>query len=128
MDIIKLKKIKEFKSKTYYELDKEPGRISYSPDIFLLPRFGKESYLKEIDREAFMQLVINSNFLVWELENYEHFTRLLSLIYQPFSLSELRLNSLKSLVNLSQCYILGIKRGEIIKDTVNRIKVLFKTK
>jgi hypothetical protein len=120
----KLRKIKSYKLKTFFEFENNKGLAPYKPDIFLFPRFGKKSYCNEVDKDEFLQIINNTNFLVCEMENYIHYTRLFNLISGVSYSDQPRYEALKKLVDSCRCYYLGIKRGEKISTTVERIRLL----
>ena len=119
-----MKKLREFKLKTFYELSGPESPTAKLSFVFLLMRFARDPYLQEINKDEFVHLVYNTNFLVWELENYEHFARLLNLIGRNVSLKDLRLSAFRELTQRSRCYLFGIGRDETIDQALFRIRSL----
>lgn len=125
----KLNQIKEFKEKVFYELAIDYDNLELGPGFFILPRFAQKPYLKEItDRQEFAQLVYYTNFLVCEVENYQHTAHLLGVLFPKVDLDKLRFAGLSNLINSSKCYFLGIGRGEKINETVERLRALMHNK
>jgi hypothetical protein len=120
----RMKKIKEFKLRDFYELNGDFKLSSFRPTFFIYPFFGKQIYLRQVDPADFIRIVYQTNFLASELENYQRYARLLNLLVPFTHLEANRLSDLKNLIHSARCYFLGIGQGEARQDTLDRIRKL----
>lgn len=119
----RFKKINDFRAlKDFYEpVDFDSG-LKGSPDIVLIPAFGKEFSCRQMARDECVNKILNINNLTAELGNYNEYAHLLSLMAADFNLAQERFNTLNALINKATCYELIMRKSDGINENTRRAK------
>ncbi len=117
----KLMRCMEQRLRTYYTPRDQVLEESLHRGVILLPEFSEHAFLEPVDRETSVIWIERMNGLPFELETYDHFTRLFDLLQLTPSITQQRRQAIEALVDRCTVYRLGVGRGEALPDVVRRV-------
>ena len=95
-----------------------------SPDVFVLPAFSKEPFLRRISCEQACRAAMNTNLLASEIKKYRELADLWNLATASETLATAQEKILLRLLSRAACYSLGIGSAETPQQTVQRLRDL----
>ncbi|MCM8774255.1 MAG: hypothetical protein NC820_05935 [Candidatus Omnitrophica bacterium] len=94
------------------------------PNIFILPLFGNQFWIKEIPSNRFIDRILNLNQLTAELGNYNEYYSLFSLLRLDTNIFSKRKETLEMLLKGAICYEICMCKSDGIYNNISKLKEL----
>ena len=112
-------------NRNYYILDKQYVSPRTLPEILFIPRFSKDSFIKQITTETAIDRLLLANDHVKEFHNYHHSSLLNYGYYKQKAVYKSRIETLEKLLSNLSCYEIGIckstKPAEFLAGIINDV-------
>jgi len=111
--------------RNYYILNKQYISPRTLPEILFIPRFSKNSFIKQITTETAIDRLLLANDHVKEFHNYHHSSLLNYSYYEDKAVYKNRIETLEKLLSNVSCYEIGIckstRPAEFLAGIINDV-------